>query len=396
MVLSHPRKISTGPFFSILIIIISYFIAKIYNNFEAQWTSIKTDSAKFCVSNDKLALSQLTFRMSNGKEYVYHIDASLTYRNEIINYNFDALDMSDIAIGSEHSGGRIINSNVDIGKSDVDSDIPETGRINENLFAVIISNENYRRESKVQFANNDGDSFRQYCVKTLGCPVHYVADATLNDINAELDWMKTVATAFDGQAKLIFYYSGHGVPDEDTKTSYLLPVDGYGSKVTTGYSLDKLYSLLGSLPSEQITVFLDACFSGAQRDGVVMASSARGVVIKPKRCAPQGNMVVMSAATDSETAYPYKDKFHGLFTYYLLKKLKESKGEVSYGELIDYVQSEVSKKSIVENNKSQTPTCNASASLMDEWRGWKFFDPIPEKTETEDNNAKVPSQQTIL
>ena len=107
-------------------------------------------------------------------------------------------------------------------------------------------------------------------------------------------------------------------------------------------------------------------------------------------------MVVMSAATDSETAYPYKDKFHGLFTYYLLKKLKESKGEVSYGELIDYVQSEVSKKSIVENNKSQTPTCNASASLMDEWRGWKFFDPIPEKTETEDNNAKVPSQQTIL
>ena len=355
-------------------------------NFEAQWTSVKTEGAKFCVSKDKLALSQLTFRMANGKEYVYRIDASLTYRNENINYNFDALDMSDLAMGSDQSGGRIINTNVDIGKSDVDSDIPETGLVNENLFAVIISNENYRRETKVQFANNDGNSFKQYCIKTLGCPeknVHYVADATLNDINAELDWMKTVATAFGGQAKLIFYYSGHGVPDEETKSSYLLPVDGYGSKVTTGYSLDKLYSLLGSLPSEQITVFLDACFSGAQRDGVVMASSARGVVIKPKRSAPQGKMVVMSAATDSETAYPYKEKFHGLFTYYLLKKLKETKGEVNYGELIDYVQSEVSRKSIVENNKSQTPTCNASSSLMDEWRGWRFIEPQPVETEAE-------------
>lgn len=347
-------------------------------NFESQWASVKTDSAKFCVSNDKLALGQLTFRMVGGKEYVYRIDASLTYRNQKINYNFDALDMSDIAHATEHAGGRIINSNVDLGKSDVDSEIPEVTRPNENMFAVIISNENYRRESKVQFAINDGDVFRQYCIKTLGCPeknVHYVADATLNDIIAELDWIQTVAKAYEGKAKIMFYYSGHGVPDEETKSSYLLPVDGYGSRVsTTGYSLDRLYALLGTLPSEQITVFLDACFSGAKRDGEMMASSARGVVVMPKRSAPQGRMVVMSASTDSETAYPFKEKFHGLFTYYLLKKLKESKGEVSYGELIDYVQSKVSKTSIVDNKKSQTPTCIPSDIIIEEWRAWKFIE----------------------
>lgn len=349
-------------------------------NFEAQWTSVKTENAKFCVANDKIALGQLTFKTADGKEYVYRIDASLTYRNQKINYNFDALNMNELAQSTEHNGARIVNTNVDIGKSDVDTGIPEAERPNENLFAVIISNENYRRETKVQFANNDGETFRKYCIHTLGCPeknVHYVADATLNDMNAEIDWIKTVASAYNGQAKIIFYYSGHGVPDESTKTSFLLPVDGYGSNMSTGYSLDKLYATLGALPAEQVTVFLDACFSGAQRDGNVMASSARGVAIKPKKSAPQGRMVVMSAATDSETAYPYKDKFHGLFTYYILKKLKDTKGDVSYGDLIDYVQSEVSKKSIVENNKSQTPTCNVAETIFEEWRNWKLIVPAP-------------------
>lgn len=363
-------------------------------NFEAQWTSVKTENAKFCVANDKLALGQLTFKTADGKEYVYRIDASLTYRNQKINYNFDALDMNELAQGSGQKGGRIVNANVDIGKSDVDTNIPEAEQPNENLFAVIISNENYRRETKVQFANNDGEAFRKYCVTTLGCPeknVHYVADATLNDMNAEIDWIRTVANAYNGQAKLIFYYSGHGVPDENTKSSFLLPVDGYGSNMSTGYSLDKLYATLGELPAEQVTVFLDACFSGAQRDGNVMASSARGVAIKPKKSAPQGRMVVMSAATDSETAYPYKDKFHGLFTYYILKKLKDTKGDVSYGDLYEYVQSEVSKKSIVENNKSQTPTCSVAETLPDEeWRNWKLIVPAPVQEEETTGTPETP------
>jgi len=176
----------------------------------------------------------------------------------------------------------------------------------------------------------------------------------------------------EGKARIIFYYAGHGIPDEATKSAYLLPVDGFGSDVSTGYSLDKLYATLGELPAEQVTVFLDACFSGSQRDGKNMASAARGVAIKAKNSTPKGNMVVMSAATGNETAYPYTEKGHGLFTYFLLKKLKDTKGDVSYGELIDYVHSEVSKKSIVENNKSQTPTSTAAPAVESGWRKWSF------------------------
>lgn len=348
-------------------------------NFESQWSTVKTDNAQFCIADDKLALAALTFRTNTGKRYTYHNDASLTYQNTQINYNFEQVDVSGLTAqhsqGAQGGGAKIVNNSVNVGKSDIDTDIPVAKKANENLFAVIISNENYRRETKVEFANNDGQAFRNYCIKTLGCPeknVHYVADATFNDLKAEVDWVKTVAEAYGGKAKVIFYYAGHGVPDEATKTAYLLPVDGYGSNVSTGFSLDNLYATLGSLPAEQVTVFLDACFSGTGRDGASMATAARGVAIKAKNSVPKGNMVVISAATGSETAYPYKEKGHGLFTYFLLKKLKETKGTADYGELVDYVQSEVSKKSIVENNKSQTPTCSASPAIAGEWRKWSF------------------------
>ena len=219
----------------------------------------------------------------------------------------------------EHKGG------------DVDFDIPIANNMSNHTFAVIISNEKYQMEKPVQYAENDGKMFAEYCKKTLGLPeknVHFVTNATLNNIKHEIKWLQDVITVYNGDAKIIFYYAGHGIPDEQNKSAYLLPIDGYGSDVTTGYALEDLYKALGSLPSKSVTVFLDACFSGAKRDGEMLAS-ARGVAIKVKQATPVGNIVVFSAAQGDETAYPYKEEEHGLFTYYLLKKLQETKGDVT-------------------------------------------------------------------
>ena len=43
-------------------------------------------------------------------------------------------------------------------------------------------------------------------------------------------------------------------------------------------------------------------------------------------------------------------------TYYLLKKLQETSGNVKIGELSDYITSQVKRTSLVENGKSQIPT----------------------------------------
>ena len=255
--------------------------------------------------------------------------------------------------------------------SDVDQNIPEVSATNANTFAIIIANENYLEETPVQYALNDGQTFKTYCQKVLGLPednIHYRENATLNMILAEVDWIAKVAKAYNGEASLIVYYAGHGIPDEASGSSYLLPVDGIGNNLRTGYSLAELYKTLGALPAKSVTVFMDACFSGAKR-GEGMLASARGVAIKAKPEAPKGNMVVFSAAQGDETAYPYEDKGHGLFTYFLLKKLQETKGQVSLGEPAQYVQQQVSRRSIVTNGKSQTPCVTPSESVIGTWKG---------------------------
>ena len=259
-------------------------------------------------------------------------------------------------------------------KSELDVDIPEANDVNNYSFVVIVANENYKRESKVPFALNDGEGFFTYCKKTLGIPdknIHFISNATLNDIKYNINWLKQVMEVYEGDAKAIFYYAGHGIPDESQKTAYLLPVDGYGSDVTTGYNVDELYTTLGRFPSKGITVFLDACFSGAKREGD-MLTSARGIAIKVKKSNPTGNMVVFSAAQSDETAYSYDEQQHGMFTYYLLKKLQETKGDATLGEISDYVTSEVRKQSIVINGKMQTPTLTSSSAVGDAWRNWKL------------------------
>lgn len=260
----------------------------------------------------------------------------------------------------EHKGG------------DVDFDIPIADNVSNHTFAVIISNEKYQMEKFVQYAENDGKAFTEYCKKTLGLPeknVHFVTNATLNNIKHEIKWLQDVITVYNGDAKIIFYYAGHGIPDEQNKSAYLLPIDGYGSDVTTGYALEDLYKALGRLPSKSVTVFLDACFSGAKRDGEMLAS-ARGVAIKVKQATPVGNIVVFSAAQGDETAYPYKEEEHGLFTYYLLKKLQETKGDVTLGELGDYIKTQVERQSIVINGKLQSPSIVSTATIANSWKKW--------------------------
>ena len=257
--------------------------------------------------------------------------------------------------------------------SAVDENIPISNRKNTTTFAVIIANENYQSVASVPFALNDGNIFREYCLKTLGIPekqIKYVPNATGNQIKAQVNWLQTICEVFE-DAQIIFYYAGHGIPDESSRTAYLLPVDGLGTDVTTGYKLDDLYSALGNIPAKNVTVFMDACFSGSKREQGMLAS-ARGVAIKARSGMPQGNMVVFSAAQGDETAYPNNEEKHGMFTYFLLKKLQETKGEVTLHELGEYITRNVSQQSILLNGKSQTPCVTPSASLDASWREWKL------------------------
>ena len=254
-------------------------------------------------------------------------------------------------------------------KSNIDENIPVCKTSNNKCYAVIIANEKYTREQNVPYALNDGKTFSEYCKKTLGIPndnIHYAENATLNDIKYHLAWLKNQTKLNGDDTKVIFYYAGHGIPNESDRTSYILPIDVFSFDINTGYSLKDLYKELGNLPAKNIIAFIDACFSGAQRNEQANAE-ARRVAIKAKPDTPTGKLVVFSASQGDESALPYDKERHGMFTYYLLKKLQETSGNTSLGELTDYVKAEVSKQAFKEKNKIQTPSVYNSSELED-WR----------------------------
>lgn len=259
--------------------------------------------------------------------------------------------------------------------SDVDINIPVNKTNNNMTFAVIIANEKYNEAGKdVPMALNDGRMFAEYCNKVLGLPrqnIHIYENTTSLQMQGAVEDIKGIAKACFEPFSILFYYAGHGVPDEATRDAFLMPVDATGQRTIGCMPLARLYNDLGNLGAQKVCVFLDACFSGAARGGGMLAS-ARGVEIDSDPGEAQGNMVVFSATSAKQTALPYTEQGHGLFTYFLLKKLQETKGNVTLEQLGDYLKHQVSLQSQLVNRKAQTPTVTAGNELGDKWKKMKL------------------------
>lgn len=334
--------------------------------FRANWENIHFKAPKYYIKNDRVQLASITFVTPANKSYTFNVNDEITYANTRVDIDFEAILRNANANLAANSYSPDDNKGIRITlKSDVDTDIPETGKSAPNTVAVIIANEDYANVSKVKSAINDGEAFRLYCEKTLGIPAHnirYYTDATLGTMLRSIADLRHTIDALGPGSDVIFYYAGHGMPDEATHDAFLLPVDADGMITESCYPLSRLYKELADMKAASVMVFLDACFSGAQRDGG-MLMAARGVAIKPKTTAPAGNMFVLSAASDKETALPYAEKNHGMFTYFLLKKLKESKGNATLKEISDYVIDKVKIQSNLINKKPQTPSVTTSGTM---------------------------------
>lgn len=347
--------------------------------FESNWKGVQMKNPQYYVAGDTITLASLTFVTPMGKSYTYNNKEGLEYIETNVNIDLAQIDYDKLTEQGKDTpqGGkqRIGKRNLNIGTSDVDKDIPNATRENSKTFAVVIANENYQHVPDVPLASNDGKTFMQYCIQTLGVPmrnVRHYNNAGLGAMVTAMRDIKNIADNFDGDIQVLFYYAGHGIPDEATKDAYLLPTDADGKEMAACYSLKRLYGELSALKARSVVVFLDACFSGATAEGGNLLASARGVAIKPRDTDPQGKMVVFSAASGEQTAFPYEEMGHGMFTYFLLKKLKESKGNATLKELADYVTDNVRQSSVVINRKPQTPTVVPSEAIAEEWQNMKL------------------------
>ena len=208
-------------------------------------------------------------------------------------------------------------------------EIPDFGLSpRETDLAVVIGIEKYRDLPSSQFSSSDAKLVKKY-LNALGFPernIQLLLDerATLSDMVKSMEkWIQNRAKK---ESRVFLYYSGHGSPDPATGEPYLVPHDGDPNYLAdTAYPLKKLYAKLGTLPVSEVTVVLDACFSGAGPRSV-LASGARPLVTKmgPGVALPP-NLGVLAAAQGSQISTSSPEKKHGILTYHFLKALQNGK-----------------------------------------------------------------------
>ena len=198
-------------------------------------------------------------------------------------------------------------------------------------------------------------------------------------MHEQLDWLMNMASA-DPEAELIFYYSGHGNNDEATKEPYLLPVDITGKNIHLGISLADLYKRLSQYPVKGAYVFLDACFSGGYKSNAPLIAQ-KGVRVVPRMGVPQGHTLSFSSSSGDQTSSVFHDKQQGYYTYYLIKAIKDAKGNITMKQLFEKTNADV-KQATALIGKMQEPQYMVSPT----WTGWEDVQlrtPLPEELSTE-------------
>ncbi len=236
---------------------------------------------------------------------------------------------------------------------DVEQDIPRARKPDKHALAIVFGVEQYKNISNVTFAKRDAAITREYFVQALGIPENRIYFQTNDNVGkAAFDKVFSKGGWLEKRVKqesdIFIFYAGHGAPDISENKAYLIPYDGdpnYASQ--TGFSMDKMYQELERLKARSVTVFLDACFSGANRESEVLLAGARPVFIEVSAPTARG-ITVFSASGAREISSAYPEKKHGLFTYFMLKGLqgaadKNGDRSITVGELGDYIHEQVSE-----------------------------------------------------
>jgi len=182
-------------------------------------------------------------------------------------------------------------------------------------------------------------------------------DATRANILRQMEWLADNVKKNDN---VLIFYSGHGDYKKNLNKGYWVPVDAKTESVVDFISNSDIQTFLGGIPSKHTFLIADACFSGdifRGMDEKVKKDDAQRYYEEVEHRASRQAMSsgglepVMDGGRDG----------HSVFTYYLLKALKDnSASNFDAGQLYDEI------KVPVANNSDQTPIFNAIKNTGDE------------------------------
>ncbi|BDD05431.1 caspase family protein [Aureibacter tunicatorum] len=283
--------------------------------------------------------------------YTYDINDALTYNAETISYDFEPLAFkvsSDLpSMYESHKSKAKSLSDSDIS---VDLNLPVSTMQNPNAIAVVIGNKKYQKCSDVKYAQNDAKTMKKYLVDVLGYRegnIFLLNDAKKSDFELYFGTFinekgKLYNAIKKGESEVFIYYSGHGAPGLKDHKGYFVPTEADPQYLEiTGYPLDVFYKNVSQLPAKDVTVVMDACFSGAN-----VFKDISPITIKSNTSHVINNGVVFASSSDDQVSSWYNAQRHGLFTYFFLKGIHsanadaDKNGILTVEELYKYVSDE--------------------------------------------------------
>jgi hypothetical protein len=370
-----------------------------HNNFENKNTILSKRSEKVetvVLNNEpKISITFPTSDLFNTESSQIQILGSIVSVNKIktatINLNSLTLNNSNFTYNAKLNDGlntftivvvdtegntttKILNINKKTTELNVDFDIPIISTKNKKRYALIIGNSDYSKSSAnfLNFAVNDAKIFKQYAVNILGIVddlehIFYIENAGSIDMKKYIDnFAKKIQNSETG-SEFFIYYSGHGVPDENQE-AYLLPVDvSYDYISTYGIKLKDFYTKLNPGETKKCYFFIDACFSGG------VYQNAKDIPRRTPKVEPNANILVLSAGQEDQISQEYPAQKHGIFTYFLLKTLRETKGNITFEALYDNIKSGVESTTLNPQSglKEQNPQILINPSIQNTWKSWK-------------------------
>lgn len=211
--------------------------------------------------------------------------------------------------------------------------------------------------------------------------------ATKTAIVDGLNWLKEKA-AFDKNATIFIYYSGHGWVDKNTQKYYLLQHDIKATKLaSSALSAETFTDALREIQAERLLVVIDSCHAAGMAtskdadleleeefDDFIRVAPSKGFVDALK----QGKGRVVFTSSKGEQKSYLKDDSCSIYTYHLLEALqgagnKSGDTEVRVSNIMNYLGKAVSASARQLYNVEQIPNFDMDAGdfVIAQLRGGK-------------------------
>jgi len=256
-----------------------------------------------------------------------------------------------------------------IALDDVDNIKPSTAP-QDNHFAVIIGNENYTSKNvkSVPFAERDAQVFKLYSTNILGVPednVELVTNGSSVQMAAAINSVVKRAKQRD-EPVVYFYYAGHGWPKPDTQEPLLVPADIGPNQLESAMKLNEIMASFRQDEDLELLAFVDACYASEK-----FSEDTRTFVIEIEEPLVKGKQVLFSAVSAKQEANKHEESGHGVFTYYLLKSLKDNP-KITIEELNEALGREVVDYVVKKGQKEQTPSVHIAPEIKSESSKWRI------------------------